>query len=76
MFPGWRQRAGQHLLMPWPAAYAPIPVAFPRTWFLRVGWLRHGLIDIEALGMQRDCRIGDDANHRRGSEQAGQAAQL
>ncbi|MBP9202766.1 MAG: hypothetical protein KBG28_02190 [Kofleriaceae bacterium] len=46
MFPGWRQRAGQHLLMPWPAAYAPIPVAFPRTWFLRVGWLRHGLIDM------------------------------
>src|SRR5262245_44790320 len=38
-FGGWRMPVG-----PLPG---PSPVAAPRTWLARVGWLRHGRLDIE-----------------------------
>jgi hypothetical protein len=37
-FDGWSRR----LL---PSSAEPPPVAAPRTWLLRVGWRRHGLIE-------------------------------
>jgi REP element-mobilizing transposase RayT len=40
-FDGWRRDASIHA----PAAGAPSDVARPRTWLLRVGWRRHGLVD-------------------------------
>ncbi len=49
LFTGWHQRADAHVLMPWPSAYAPLPVACPRTWLLRAGWRRHGLIDMHEV---------------------------
>jgi REP element-mobilizing transposase RayT len=39
-FPGWADRAGRPFL--WPRAYEPLPVAFPVTWLLTVGWRRAG----------------------------------
>jgi putative transposase len=37
-FEGWR--------MPVPARAGPSPVRVPRTWLARIGWLRHGRIDV------------------------------
>jgi hypothetical protein len=39
-FDGWKDAP------PWPAAVRPSPVARPKTWLARVGWLRHGRIAI------------------------------
>lgn len=38
-FDGWRRRL--------PGAEVASPVAVARTWLARVGWRRHGLIDVE-----------------------------
>ncbi len=43
-FDGWSASAGRLLARP-RAAPAARDVALPRTWLLRVGWRRHGLID-------------------------------
>jgi putative transposase len=32
-----------------PAGYEPLPVSEPRTWLLRVGWRKHGLIDVHEV---------------------------
>jgi REP element-mobilizing transposase RayT len=40
-FDGWRPTAANRL----PEAKAGCEVARPRTWLLRVGWRRHGLVD-------------------------------
>ena len=40
-FDGWRPEAAREL----PEARSAPEVARPRTWLLRVGWRRHGLID-------------------------------
>jgi putative transposase len=40
-FDGWRPEAASRL----PETNASCEVARPRTWLLRVGWRRHGLVD-------------------------------
>jgi REP element-mobilizing transposase RayT len=40
-FDGWRPEAASRI----PESLAPRDVALPRTWLLRVGWRRHGLVD-------------------------------
>jgi REP element-mobilizing transposase RayT len=40
-FDGWRSKAASRL----PENVASCEVARPRTWLLRVGWRRHGLVD-------------------------------
>src|SRR5262245_54860261 len=40
-FDGWQQEAGEAAGLP--------EVARPRTWLLRVGWRRHGLVDPREL---------------------------
>jgi REP element-mobilizing transposase RayT len=46
-FDGWRPEVARLL----PEAHASPEVARPRTWLLRVGWRRHGLLDPgEVLG--------------------------
>jgi len=40
-FDGWRPEVASHL----PETRARCEVARPRTWLLRVGWRRHGLVD-------------------------------
>jgi REP element-mobilizing transposase RayT len=40
-FDGWRQAVASRL----PSASGAPEVARPRTWLLRIGWRRHGLVD-------------------------------
>jgi REP element-mobilizing transposase RayT len=42
-FPGWREHQGRAGL-PWTPAHAPLPVAYPTTWLLTIGWRRHALV--------------------------------
>jgi REP element-mobilizing transposase RayT len=44
-FDGWRPQAANRV----PEADATREVAVPRTWLLRVGWRRHGLVDPSEL---------------------------
>ena len=41
-FDGWRDIDVRDVR--WPRTYVPLPVWEPRTWLLREGWRRHGLI--------------------------------
>jgi putative transposase len=41
-FDGWRDIDIREVR--WPETYVPLPVWEPRTWLLREGWRRHGLI--------------------------------
>jgi REP element-mobilizing transposase RayT len=43
-FPGWREYGDAPFLWRRPTQYDPLIVYQPRTWMLRVGWKRHGLI--------------------------------
>ena len=41
-FDGWRDAEAREVK--WPETYVPLPVWEPRTWLLREGWKRYGLI--------------------------------
>ena len=45
-FDGWRARIGRRQVA---ARVGRAPVAPPRTWLLRVGWRRHGLVRIDEI---------------------------
>lgn len=38
-FDGWKER---EQIPPWPATYRPLFVRSPRSWLLRVGWMKYG----------------------------------
>ena len=44
-FDGWKQREAAGVYSQAPGGYAPPFVWLPRTWLLREGWRRYGLID-------------------------------
>ncbi|MCW5808186.1 MAG: hypothetical protein KIT31_37900 [Deltaproteobacteria bacterium] len=44
LFTGWKEHAEQAVMWRWRASYDPLVVYRPRTWLLREGWRRHGLI--------------------------------
>ena len=44
-FDGWKQREAAGVYYKAPSSYAPPFVWLPRTWLLRDGWRRYGLID-------------------------------
>ena len=48
-FDGWRPQAAGRAPKPREAGGAEPEVARPRTWLLRVGWRRHGLVDPEEV---------------------------
>ena len=51
MFGGWKELEDSAFLHPRRATYEPLHVWLPRTWLLRTGWRRHGLIEaIEVPG--------------------------
>jgi REP element-mobilizing transposase RayT len=54
LFTGWRDLAEQNLPR-WniPDGYAPLTVLEPRTWLLRVGWRKHGLVSCAELPSAR-----------------------
>jgi REP element-mobilizing transposase RayT len=44
VFPGWKELEPRLLMWKLPATYEPMVVWLPKTWLLREGWRRHGLI--------------------------------
>jgi putative transposase len=44
LFDGWKPHADHALMWRWRETYDPLTVYRPRTWLLRDGWRRHGLI--------------------------------
>ena len=49
LFEGWRQHADQPLMWRWRDTYDPMFVYRPKTWMLREGWRRHGLISFHEV---------------------------
>ncbi len=43
-FDGWREHGVRGAPWTWPEGYEPLLVRAPRSWLLRVGWRRHGLV--------------------------------
>jgi putative transposase len=48
-FPGWAEYGDAPFLWRGPATYDPLVVYQPRTWLLREGWKRHGLISCREI---------------------------
>jgi putative transposase len=44
LFGGWKELEGQTVFWPLRHTYEPMVMYLPKTWLLRVGWQRHGLI--------------------------------
>jgi len=49
LFNGWRERSDEPFVWKVRDTYDPIPVYGPRTWLLRTGWRRHGLISLHEV---------------------------
>jgi REP element-mobilizing transposase RayT len=63
-FNGWKERAEAGLMYRPPPTYQRLLTWFPRTWLLREGWKKHGLISLyEVPGPQRKSKPG---SNRRG----------
>jgi REP element-mobilizing transposase RayT len=43
-FGGWKELENSDVMWPLRDTYAPLAVYYPKTWLLREGWRRHGLI--------------------------------
>jgi len=43
-FEGWKERADEVVYMPYRDTYQPMIVYFAKSWLLREGWRKHGLI--------------------------------
>jgi putative transposase len=48
-FDGWKERADTAFAFKVRETYKPIPVWLPKTWLLREGWRRHGLIGLREV---------------------------
>ena len=44
LFDGWKEREDAVVLWKWPETYEPFVVYLPKTWLLREGWRKHGLV--------------------------------
>jgi REP element-mobilizing transposase RayT len=59
LFDGWKERADADVYMPYRETYRPMVVYLPRTWLLREGWRKVGLVAFEyvpstkQVGLQR-----------------------
>jgi hypothetical protein len=51
-FDGWKDATH----FKWPRGYEALPVSFPTLWLLRIGWRRHGAIDLRERPGRRDPR--------------------
>ena len=49
LFEGWRQHADEPLMWRWRDTYDPMFVYRPKSWLLREGWRRHGLISFHEV---------------------------
>jgi REP element-mobilizing transposase RayT len=48
-FDGWKDREGAGVYMPYRDTYDPLVVYLPKTWLLREGWRRHGLVRFDEV---------------------------
>ena len=49
LFEGWKDRDDASFFMRYRETYEPMIVYLPRTWLLRVGWRKHGLIRFDEV---------------------------
>jgi REP element-mobilizing transposase RayT len=49
LFRGWRETADRPFMWKWRDTYDPMFVYRPRTWLLREGWQKHGLISFHEV---------------------------
>ena len=49
LFDGWKEREEAVTLWPLPETYLPLVVYLPKTWLLREGWRRHGLVKMREV---------------------------
>jgi putative transposase len=48
-FNGWKEMENEIVYRKLPPTYLPLIVWFPKTWLLREGWRRHGLISMDEV---------------------------
>jgi hypothetical protein len=64
-FHGWRERENEWLLYRFPDGYQPLSISLPRTWLLRVGWMKAGGISVyDVPGPKTKASIYGDRNRR------------
>ena len=56
-FDGWKQREHADVLCDKPATFDPLIVYLPKTWLLREGWRKHGLIGFAEVPSARTLGI-------------------
>jgi REP element-mobilizing transposase RayT len=49
LFNGWKEREEAEVYWKWRDTYDPMVVYFPKTWLLREGWRKHGLISFDEV---------------------------
>jgi REP element-mobilizing transposase RayT len=52
LFDGWKEREDAVTLWPLRETYLPLVVYLPKTWLLREGWRRHGLVRFDEVPSQ------------------------
>ena len=57
LFDGWKEREGAYVLWRWRDTYDPLVVYFPKTWLLREGWRRHGLVGFRDVPSARQAQL-------------------
>ncbi len=53
LFDGWKELEGADVMWPIRVGYEALVVYLPKTWLLRVGWQRHGLIRTNEIPSRR-----------------------
>ena len=53
VFDGWKEREQAHVLWRWRETYEPMVVYLPKTWLLREGWRKYGLIPFDHVPSSR-----------------------
>jgi hypothetical protein len=53
LFDGWKELEDAEVMWKVPKTYQPLVVYLPKTWLLRVGWRKHGLIGCREVPSSR-----------------------
>jgi len=57
LFDGWKEREAADFYMPYRETYQPMIVYLPKTWLLREGWRRHGLIRFDEVPSAKKLQL-------------------
>jgi REP element-mobilizing transposase RayT len=58
VFEGWKERENAVTLWPLRETYLPLVVYLPKTWLLREGWRRHGLVRFDEVPSEKQLAGG------------------